>query len=36
VNTEVEESPLIEAVPRERLFKAQQAGIMLSGCCGNL
>jgi hypothetical protein len=31
-----EESPLLEAIPRERLVKTQQAGKKLSVCCGNL
>jgi hypothetical protein len=30
---EAEESPLLEAVARERLVKTQQAGKRLSGCC---
>jgi hypothetical protein len=33
---EVEESPLLEAVARERLLQIQQAGKILSGCCGGL
>jgi hypothetical protein len=33
---EDKESPLLEAVARERLMKTQQAGKRLSGCCGNL
>jgi hypothetical protein len=33
---EAEESPLLEAVVRERLLKAQRAGKRLSGCCGDL
>jgi hypothetical protein len=33
---EAEESPLLEAVARERLLKTQQAGNRLSGCCGDL
>jgi hypothetical protein len=33
---EAEESPLLEAVARERLVKTQQAGRRLSGCCGDL
>jgi hypothetical protein len=37
LNTEAEESPLLEAVTRERLVKTQQAGWKrLSGCCGDL
>jgi hypothetical protein len=32
---EAEESPLLEAVARERLLKTHQAG-KLSGCCGDL
>jgi hypothetical protein len=31
VSTEVEESPLLEAVARERLMKAEQAGRRLRG-----
>jgi hypothetical protein len=33
---EAEESPLLEAVARERLLKVQQAGKKLSGCYGDL
>jgi hypothetical protein len=33
---EAEESPLLEAVARERLEKTQQAGIRLSKCCDDL
>jgi hypothetical protein len=33
---EAEESPLLEAVARERLLKTQQAGERLSGCCDDL
>jgi hypothetical protein len=33
---EAEESPLLEAIPREWLLKAQQAGENLSRCCGDL
>jgi hypothetical protein len=33
---EAEESPLLEAVARERLLKITQAGKILSGCCGDL
>jgi hypothetical protein len=33
---EAEESPLLEAVARERLVETHQAGKMLSGCCGDL
>jgi hypothetical protein len=33
---EAEESPLLEAVTRERLLKTQQTGEMFSGCCGDL
>jgi hypothetical protein len=33
---EAEESPLLEAVAKERLMKTQQAGKRLSGCCGDL
>jgi hypothetical protein len=36
VTTEAEESPLLEAVAKEQLLKTQQAGKMLSGCCGDL
>jgi hypothetical protein len=36
VNTEVEESPLLEAVSRERLMKTQEAGKRHSGCCSDL
>jgi hypothetical protein len=35
VGSGAEESPLLEAVARERL-KTQQAGKRLSGCCGYL
>jgi hypothetical protein len=31
-----EESPLLEAIARERLMKRQQAGKRFSGCCGDL
>jgi hypothetical protein len=34
--SEAEESPLLEAVARERLIKTQQAGKMLSRFYGNL
>jgi hypothetical protein len=30
--SEAEESPLLEALARERLMKTQQAGKRLSGC----
>jgi hypothetical protein len=33
---EAEESPLLEAVYRERLVKAQQARESFSGCYGDL
>jgi hypothetical protein len=33
---EAEESPVLEAVARERLVKTQQAGKRLSGCYGDL
>jgi hypothetical protein len=33
---EVEDSPLLEAVARERLAKAQRAGRRLSWCWGEL
>jgi hypothetical protein len=33
---EAEESPLLEAVARERLVKRQQAGKRLSACAGDL
>jgi hypothetical protein len=33
---EAEDSPLLQAVVRERLVKTQQAGKRLSGCCGDL
>jgi hypothetical protein len=33
---EAEGSPLLEAVPRERLMKTQEAGERLSECCGDL
>jgi hypothetical protein len=36
VKIELEESPLLEAVARERLMKIEQAGKRLSGCCGDL
>jgi hypothetical protein len=34
--SETEDSPLLEAVARERRVRAQQAGKRLSGCCGVL
>jgi hypothetical protein len=33
---EDEKSSLLEAVAKERLMNIQQAGKMLSGCCGDL
>jgi hypothetical protein len=33
---EAGESPLLEAVARERLIKIQQGGKRISGCCGDL
>jgi hypothetical protein len=33
---EAEESPVLEAVVTKRLVKRQQAGKLLSGCCGDL
>jgi hypothetical protein len=33
---EVEESPLLEAVTRERMTKTQEAEKRLRGCCGDL
>jgi hypothetical protein len=36
VSTDAEESPLLRAVARERMFKTQQAGKRLSACCGDL
>jgi hypothetical protein len=36
VSAGAEESPLLEAVARERLLKTQQARKRLSGCCGDL
>jgi hypothetical protein len=33
---EAEESPLLDAVDRERLVKTQQDAKRLSGCCGEL
>jgi hypothetical protein len=33
---EAEESSLLEAVPRERLLKIQQAGKKFSSCCGDV
>jgi hypothetical protein len=31
-----EDSPLLDVVPREQLMKTQQAGKMLSRCCGDM
>jgi hypothetical protein len=36
VSTEGEESPLLEAVARQRMVKTQQAGKRFNGCCGDL
>jgi hypothetical protein len=33
---DAEESPLLEAVVRERVVNTQQAGKKLCGCCGDL
>jgi hypothetical protein len=33
---EAEESPLLEAIAREELMKAQQTGKRLSVCCGDV
>jgi hypothetical protein len=34
IEPEAEESPLLEAVAKERFMKTQQAGKRLRGCCG--
>jgi hypothetical protein len=36
VSAEAEESPLLEAITKERLVKTQQASKRISGCCGDL
>jgi hypothetical protein len=36
MTAEAKESPLLEAVPRERLLKAHQAGKIRSLCCCDL